>query len=73
MTLQTFQIFSAKTGSLGLRRLQVLKKAMVENRWLAVFIVTCALDLAQGFSTGALGPPWGLRSGSPGATSRGLY
>ena len=30
--------------------------------------------LNQGFSTGAaLGPLWGPRSGSPGATSRGLY
>jgi len=30
-------------------------------------------SLEQGFSTGALGPPWRPRSGSPGTTSRGLY
>jgi len=30
-------------------------------------------SLWQGFSTGALGTRWGLRSGSLGATSRGLY
>jgi len=31
------------------------------------------IDLGPGFSTGALGPLWASRSGSPGATSRGLY
>jgi len=29
--------------------------------------------LWQGFSTEALGTHWGPRSGSPGATTRGLY
>jgi len=29
--------------------------------------------LKQGFSNGDLGPPWGPRSGSPEATSRGLH
>jgi len=31
------------------------------------------ITVNQGFSTGAIGPLWGPRSGSPGATSRGLY
>jgi len=30
-------------------------------------------NLNQGFSNGALGSPWGPRSGSLGATSRGLH
>jgi len=30
-------------------------------------------DLKQGFSTRAIAPLWGPRSGSPGATSRGPY
>ena len=29
--------------------------------------------LKQGFSNGVFGPPWGPRSGSLGATSKGLY
>jgi len=41
--------------------------------WLGVRLLGISLDLNQGFSTGTLGPSWGPRSGSPGATSSGLY
>jgi len=49
----------------------------VGKTWLGMATYTAVnprhVPLNHGFSTGALDPLWGSRSGFPGSTSRGLY
>ena len=50
-----------------------LAKIHIKTRYFLLLVTDVQHVLEQGFSNGALGPSWGPRSGSPGATNKDLH